>query len=403
MLCAIVCTIVAHFNACTLGMASQWRLNIRTRTNSNKTPHLHETLRIWAKRVNGAKLLKAGRKTMPNRARVTIRDVAERVGVHPSTVSRVLNPATRGRITSEIVEKVTAAAAELGYRPNQAARGLRTNRTRSIGVLIPDITNPLFPPIIRGIEDALGANGYSAILGNTDNIPSREREAVATMRSRQIDGLILATARRDDPIVAECIADGLPLVLVNRTADADGVSSIVNDDALGIALAVRHLKSLGHTRIAHIAGPRSLSTGEARRRSFLEVMEAEGLDADPALIAETTAFSEDEGLLAAAQLIAGGLRFTAIVAANDLIALGAYEALADADLKCPDDVSVTGFNDMPFVDRLSPPLTTVRIPHYELGREAGRRLVDLIENPNTPARATMLRPDLIVRGSTVKV
>ena len=340
---------------------------------------------------------------MPNRARVTIRDVAERVGVHPSTVSRVLNPATRGRITSEIVEKVTAAAAELGYRPNQAARGLRTNRTRSIGVLIPDITNPLFPPIIRGIEDALGANGYSAILGNTDNIPSREREAVATMRSRQIDGLILATARRDDPIVAECIADGLPLVLVNRTADADGVSSIVNDDALGIALAVRHLKSLGHTRIAHIAGPRSLSTGEARRRSFLEVIEAEGLDADPALIAETTAFSEDEGLLAAAQLIAGGLRFTAIVAANDLIALGAYEALADADLKCPDDVSVTGFNDMPFVDRLSPPLTTVRIPHYELGREAGRRLVDLIENPNTPARATMLRPDLIVRGSTVKV
>lgn len=340
---------------------------------------------------------------MASRSRVTIRDVAERVGVHPSTVSRVLNPATRGRITSEIVEKVTDAAAELGYRPNQTARGLRTNRTRTIGVLIPDITNPLFPPIIRGIEDGLGADGYTAILGNTDNIASRESEAVSTLRARQIDGLILATARRDDPIVAECIADGLPLVLVNRTADADGVSSIVNDDALGIALAVRHLKERGHTRIAHIAGPRSLSTGEARRQSFIAAMKAEGLEAEPALIAETTAFSEDEGLRAAAQLISGEAKFTAIVAANDLIALGAYEALGDAGLRCPDEISVTGFNDMPFVDRLSPPLTTVRIPHYELGREAGRRLVELIENPDSPARATTLRPELIVRGSTAKV
>jgi LacI family transcriptional regulator len=340
---------------------------------------------------------------MASRSRVTIRDVADRVGVHPSTVSRVLNPATRGRITPEIVAKVNAVAAELGYRPNQTARGLRTNRTQTIGVLIPDITNPLFPPIIRGIEDGLGAHGYTAILGNTDNIAAREAEAVATMRARQVDGLILATARRDDPIVAECIAEGLPLVLVNRTADADGVSSIVNDDALGIALAVRHLKALGHTRIAHIAGPRSLSTGEARRRSFLDIMKSEGLEADAALVAETSAFSEDEGLRACADLIARDLEFTAIVAANDLIALGAYEAISDAGLTCPDDISVTGFNDMPFVDRLTPPLTTVRIPHYELGREAGRRLVELIETPDSPARATTLRPELIVRGSTAAV
>ncbi len=340
---------------------------------------------------------------MASRSRVTIRDVADRVGVHPSTVSRVLNPATRGRITPEIVAKVNEAASALGYRPNQTARGLRTNRTRTIGVLIPDITNPLFPPIIRGIEDGLGANGYTAILVNTDNIAAREIDAASTMRARQVDGLILATARRDDPIVAECIADGLPLVLVNRTADADGVCSIVNDDALGIALAVRHLKALGHTRIAHIAGPRSLSTGESRRRSFLDVVKSEGLDADAALIAETTAFSEDEGLRACAQLISKNPGFTAIVAANDLIALGAYEAIADAGLKCPDDISVTGFNDMPFVDRLTPPLTTVRIPHYELGREAGRRLVDLIETPDSPARATTLQPELIVRGSTAAV
>ncbi len=299
---------------------------------------------------------------MSNRSRITIREVAKKVGVHPSTVSRVLNPETRGRITPEIVAKVTNAADELGYQPNQAARGLRTRRTSTIGVLIPDITNPLFPPIIRGIEDGLGTSGYTAILGNSDNIAARETDAVANMRARQVDGLILATARRDDPLVAECLKDGLPLVLVNRTAEAGGVSSIVNDDVLGISLAVRHLKYLGHTKLAHIAGPRALSTGEARRRGFLSVMAAEGLAADENLVAETRAFSEDEGLRAAARLISGGKDFTAIVAANDLLALGAYEAIGDAGLSCPIDLSVTGFNDMPFVDRLTPPLTTIRIP-----------------------------------------
>jgi LacI family transcriptional regulator len=132
-------------------------------------------------------------------------------------------------------------------------------------------------------------------------------------------------------------------------------------------------------------------------------MAAEGLAADENLVAETRAFSEDEGLRAAARLISGGKDFTAIVAANDLLALGAYEAIGDAGLSCPIDLSVTGFNDMPFVDRLTPPLTTIRIPHYELGREAARRLVELIETPNSPARATTLRPELIIRGSTATV
>ena len=344
--------------------------------------------------------MKVGSTVPVRKPRVTIRDVAERVGVHPSTVSRVMNPETRGRITPEIVEKVTEAARTLGYTPNQTAQGLRTNRSRTIGVLIPDITNPLFPPIIRGIEDALGAAGYTAVLGNTDNEAERERDAVDNMRARQVEGLILATARRDDPIVAACIADGLPVVLVNRTADTAGVSSIVSDDVYGIGLAVNHLKDLGHRRIAHIAGPGALSTGEIRRRSFVSAMTAAGLTVDDRLIAETGAFSEDEGLRAARELIARKTPFTAIVAANDLIALGAYEALAEAYLACPDDISVTGFNDMPFVDRLTPPLTTVRIPHYEMGREAARRLLELIGTPNAPPRTETLRPELIVRGST---
>ncbi|MEK9645281.1 MAG: LacI family DNA-binding transcriptional regulator [Alphaproteobacteria bacterium] len=337
------------------------------------------------------------------RPRVTIRDVADRVGVHPSTVSRVLNPATRGRITSEIVKKVLSTADELGYRPNQTAQGLRTNRSRTVGVLIPDITNPLFPPIIRGVEDALAEGGYTAVLGNTDNLAERERDAVATMRARQVDGLIMATARKDDPIVADCVSDGLPVVLVNRSSDVPGVSSVVNDDAMGIAQAISHLKGLGHSRIAHIAGPQTLSTGEVRRRSFYDAMAGEGLVAEDDLVAETTAFSEDEGLRAAADLIASGREFTAIVASNDLLALGAYEAIDDAGLACPGDMSVTGFNDMPFVDRVAPPLTTIRIPQYEMGREAARRLIQLMETPDFPARATTLRPELIVRGSTARV
>ena len=334
------------------------------------------------------------------RPRVTLRDVARRVGVHPSTVSRALNPATRGLITDDIARRVTRAAAALGYRLNHIAYGLKTNRSRTVGVLVPDITNPVFPPIIRGIEDALAEAGYTAILANTDNDAGRERVILENMFARRVDGLILATARRRDPVVERCVAEDVPAVLLNRTVDSGAVSSVVNDDAFGIRLVVRHLIDRGHARIAHLAGPLTLSTGNACHRSFHSALKAAGLRSHPRRVVVCGAFSESEGKLGFLELWRRDRSFTAVVAGNDLLALGCYDAARELGVRVPEDVAVTGFNDMPFVDKLQPPLTTVRIPHYRMGAQAARTLLARLHNRDAPVEHVTLRPELVVRGST---
>jgi LacI family transcriptional regulator len=330
--------------------------------------------------------------------RITLRDVARRVGVHPSTVSRVLNPVTRNMVTPEIAQRVTEAAQSLGYRPNPFAYSLKTNRSRLVGVLVPDLVNPIFPPILRGIEAVLEAAGYTAIVANTDNQEDRERVILERMGERQVDGLILATAHRAD---ARAQDPGLPLVFINRTVDDRPVYAVVNEDKAGIRLAVEHLASRGHRRIAHIAGPQSISTGFRRREGFEEVLREAGLPVEPRWIVPAAAYTEVEGQKALAPLLNGGPPpFTGIVAANDLLALGCYDALQECGLRCPEDVSVTGFNDMPMADKLRPPLTTVRIPHYEIGAEAARLLLGQLTDPPEAPHTVSLMPTLVVRGST---
>ncbi len=334
--------------------------------------------------------------------RVTLRDVARQVGVHPSTVSRALNPGTRELITDEIAERIAKAAEALAYRPNPIAYSLKTNRSRTVGVLIPDITNPVFPPIIRGIEDAFAQVGYTAVLANTDNDPERERVILQNMVGRRVDGMIMATARRRDPLVDQCLADEIPLVLINRTVERVDVSSVLNDDALGIQLTVNHMAQSGHRRIAHVGGPLGLSTGFARYSAFLKSMKAAGLRADPKLIVVCNAFTEREGRRALLALWSRDHRFTAVVTANDLLALGCYDAAAELGLRVPEQLSVSGFNDMPFVDKLHPSLTTVRIPHYKMGAQAAMTLLARLENREAPIQHVRFKPELVVRGSTAK-
>jgi LacI family transcriptional regulator len=331
---------------------------------------------------------------------VTLRDVARRVGVHPSTVSRVLNPRTRGMVTADIARRVTDAAGSLGYAPNPFAYSLKTNRSFLVGVLVPDLVNPIFPPIIRGIESVLDRGGYTAIIANSDNQPERERLILEKMQARQVDGLILATAHRSDALVAKYMAAGGPLVLINRTIEGTPVHAVVNEDRRGMHLAVQHVVALGHTRIAHLAGPPRFSTGQRRLQGFREAMRAAGLRPDPRLIAPCAAFAEEEGLRALRRLLGGRVRFTAVVAANDRLALGGYDALAERGLRCPEDVSITGFNDMPLVDKVRPPLTTVRIPLYEMGARAARMLLEQLTQPGATPQSVQLPPTLIVRGST---
>ena len=336
------------------------------------------------------------------RNRITIEDVARAAGVHASTVSRALNPQRQALVTGAVAARVAAAARRLGYRPDPVAAGLRTRRSSTIGVLVPDIANPLFPPILRGIEAALGDAGYTAIIANTDNDPQRASDALERLAARRADGIILATASRRDSLLERCRKLGLPVVLVNRSIDGGSVSAVVTDDEAGAALAVRHLALLGHRAIGHVAGPRRLSTGAQRRRGFVAALRAIGAGTQPPPIAEAETYEIEAGARAAAALLATNPGITAIVAANDLLALGCYDEAKRLGLACPRDISITGFNDMPFADRFDPPLTTVRIPHRAMGAEAARLLLAEIENPRSPKRAIELQPELVVRGSTAR-
>jgi LacI family transcriptional regulator, galactose operon repressor len=338
---------------------------------------------------------------------VTLRDVAARAGVHPATASRALNPETRLLVREDTARRVVQAAESLGYRPNPVARSLRTRRSNTVGVLIPDLNNPLFPPIVRGIEDRLASAGYVALLGNTDGDTERERIIFEQMRARHVDGLVLATVHLNDPLLAESARAELPVVLMNRLAHDHSMPSVSVDNERGVRLAVGHLAGLGHQRIAHIAGPQEVSTGLARYRGFVAAMEAHGLQPDPEFVVSAKAFSVEEGLRCARLLLERGRAqadggCSAVVAGNDMLALGCYAALDEAGLGCPEDLSVVGFNDMPFIDRLRPPLTTIRFPHYQVGREAAQLLLERIAGHTGPVKILFLAPELVVRGSTAE-
>ena len=334
------------------------------------------------------------------RAQVTIRDVARVARVHPGTVSRALNVETRALVNRETAERVLRAAAQLGYRPNPIARGLKTNRSYTIGVLIPDITNPLFPPILRGIEDRLDDAGYTPLIVNTDNDAGREHTHLEAMLARQVDGVISATARLDRDLLAEVGAARTPLVLVNRSLEDGSVPSVAVNDRQGIGLAVQHVAALGHKRIGHVSGPQNTSTGHRRYLGFLEAMEACGLAVPAGQVRLSNWFTEAEGARVCAELLDGASDVTAIVAANDLLAIGCYDTLEDRGLRCPEDISIVGFNDMPFVDRLRPSLTTVRVPQREIGTVAADLMLERLADESSVPREILLEPTLIVRAST---
>jgi LacI family transcriptional regulator len=335
-------------------------------------------------------------------SRPTIKDVAEKCGVHPSTVSRALSGAMSHLVAPAVAKRIRAAAAALGYQPNAAAAGLRTGRSGLIGVLAPDIADPGFPPVLSGITETLGAEGYATIVVDVGPDPSRERELVDRLIARGVDGLVLATVTLNDPIVAHCLAASIPVVLVNRADKGRKLPAVVTDDAAGMRLAVEHLVALGHLRIGHIAGPQHVSTGALRRAGFKAAATRAGLLAQNIAIEIARAYTREEGRLAALRLLDRKTAPTAIAAANDLLALGIYDALGERGLRCPSDVSVVGHNDMPYVDMLSPPLTTVRIAQRSIGNQAAHLLLDAITAAAAGRERVVLEPRLIVRGSTAK-
>jgi LacI family transcriptional regulator len=331
-----------------------------------------------------------------------IKEIAQRAGVHYSTVSRVLNPQTRTLVSEKVANKILKIAESMSYRRNPLAVGLKTSRSYTVGVIVPDLTNPVFPPIVRAVERTLGKEGYVTILADTDNSLDTERTILDSLRSRQVDGLLLATALLTDDIVKECQEHELPLVLVNRTVADEAVTSVVTNDVYGIRLVVEHLITLGHRKIAYLGGPLNTSTGKSRHEGFVTAMSAYRLKADPRIMIDCQSYTTEAGLAACRNLLQGKRSFSAIVAANDMLALGCYAAVGAAGLKCPEDISITGYNDMPFAEHFAPPLTTLRIPLTEIGVQAALLLLRRMRDPKASLPSVHLEPLLVVRGSTAR-
>lgn len=321
---------------------------------------------------------------------VTIRDVARAAGVSISTVSRALSsPEQVAEPTRSNVQRV---AREMGYRPNRAASGLITGRTGCIGLVVPDLENPFFGSISKGVQHRARAAGYAVFIADSDEDPNLEAEAVRSL-AKQVDGVILASARGSEDAV-RAVATETPLVLLNRSID--GIPSINFDNAAGIRAIMQHLVALGHRSIAYAGGPVNSWSNGRRARAFTEF----GDDEPELTLVPLGNFPPvfSGGIQAADLAIAAGV--TAVVAYNDLMAVGLLERFGQRGLSVPGDISITGFDDIPIATMVSPNLTTVENPRLQMGRSCVDALLDGVLGRSRHASPPDVPVRLIVRDST---
>lgn len=331
--------------------------------------------------------------------RPTLRTIAELAGVHVTTVSRVLSPAkTPGiRAASEKTSaRIREIAQELGYMPNPHAIGLRTSRSMLIGVLVPRLTDLVLATIYQGIEEEARGQGYYVFVTNSSDDPEERRRRAEMLIARRVDGIILGDSPVDDPLADSLAARHVPFALVSRRSG--GHPSVSCDDYLGGQLVAQHLLSLGHTNVGVIAGVTYASTGIDRTAGFLQAYADAGFPVPRDHIVNS-GFDVPAGREAARKLLEINPRPTGIFAVNDFAAIGVFGALRAAGLRGGEDVSVVGFNDVSIAGDLPTPLTTVRSPLEEMGREALKMVLDRISGNEVESRS--LKPELIVRASTV--
>jgi LacI family transcriptional regulator len=332
----------------------------------------------------------------------TSRDVARRAGVSISTVSHVLNE-TRF-VSDDLRERVLAAMHDLEYQPNAAARSLTLKRSNTIGLVVSDIRNPFFAALTRGVEDVAQQSGYTLVLCNSDENAEREEACLKTLHSRQVDGLLLASAGGADAYLVRLVRAGFPIVLVDRDLPELGVPAILTDNAGGAYAAVRHLIARGHQRIAMVSGRGSISTTTERIAGYHRALCEAGLEVDPRLLVSGDSTSEG-GTAAADEVLDTAPSPTAIFSGNNVMSIGVLHAIVRRGLRVPQDVALVGFDDFPFPwsDAFRPRLTTVAQPTYELGRRAAEMLVNrLALGESAPAQAErmVLEGKLMVRESS---
>lgn len=332
--------------------------------------------------------------------KVTIKDIAREAGVSAQTVSRAIND--KGEVSPQTRSRILEIAQQMGYRPNRIARSLVSRRTRNVGLVVPDIANPFFSEIARGIEDAAQEQGYNIFLCNAAENLSRELNAIYSLEAQRVDGIILCSSRLSEAELRELAQRYQPLVLVNRRLAGVPAGLVLIDDAGGAGQAVEHLLALGHRNIGLVAGPPNSHSGQERSRGYRQRMEAAGLTV-PAHWQIHCAPQAEEGRMATHRLLERAPELTALLAFNDLVAVGAMHACRELGLAVPEQFSIVGFDDIPLAALITPALTTVRIPKYRLGHQAMVLLLTLMEKETViRPEAILLDTELVVRNTTAQ-
>jgi DNA-binding LacI/PurR family transcriptional regulator len=333
---------------------------------------------------------------------VTMRQIADRAEVSIGTVSHVVNGTARVR--SNLRRRVQEVIRTLGFQPSALAQGLRLNRTKMLGMIIPDITNPFFPGVVRGAEDLAFRNSYRLVLCNTDNDPSKEDLYIAELKSFRIAGLLVIPAAGSD-LTSELSTGGsenTPVVCIDRCPEGWTGDAVIVANEEGAYQATRHLIKSGHHHLAVITGPALLVNATERLNGFLRALRESSLAIAPEFIQEA-AFDMRSGFQAAKRLLRMLPRPTAIFACNDLMALGVLHAVHELGLRCPEDVSLVGFDNLEFCEYSSPALSSVYQPGYQVGAVAAGLLVERIKGREDAPKRIVLETELKIRNSVMSI
>jgi len=324
----------------------------------------------------------------------TIKDVAKKAGVSVATVSRTLNRSDR--VSPEVRDRVTAAVESLSYRPNAVARSLKSRNTRTLGLVIPNVTNPFFTQMARAVEDAARERGYSLIFGNTDEDPGKEAEYLEVLLEKQVDGLIVSPARATSPQLEGLVRDGVPVVFLDRYVSNIEAPVVRSDGRRAVDELVEHMMSFGHEKLAIISGPSETVPGRERLEAFLNGAENRTVPIGEEYV-KFGDFRRESGFETMRELLNLEEPPTAVFAANNLMALGALQALKRAGVRVPEDMSFASFDDVSWFELVEPSITAIAQPVSELGIAAAEMLPALVGGEE--AESVILDAELVVRGS----
>lgn len=315
------------------------------------------------------------------------------------TVSRVIND--KEGVKSETRQHILKIISKLGYRPSAIARSLATQETRTIGLVVPDVSNPFFADITRGVERLAYSEGYHVFLCNTEEDPQREMAAIQSLEDKCVDGLILCSSRLDDEKLANLLVDLPPVVLINRRLsekDEKAFNSVVINDQQSGWLAAHHLIQRGHRHIGFLAGPVASYSGLGRRQGYLAALQEAGINSKPGWTS-TCQPTVDGGYEMTRQLLAQNPNLTALFCFNDLVAIGAIQACKELQRRVPEDLAIVGHDDIHLAALVSPALTTCRVPRNELGKQAVNALLERLGGCPDGCQQITLPPELIIRES----